>query len=77
MSSTTITIRANQALRDALVKRARAEHKTVSHVVREILEDSLVERPLGERLGKLRGNLRVAEPAGSWQREIRKRNWRA
>jgi hypothetical protein len=77
MSSTTITIRTDKPLRDALAKRAKAEHKTVSQVVREILEQGLVERPMAERVGRLRGNLRIAEPAGSWQREIRDRNWRS
>jgi predicted transcriptional regulator len=75
--STTITIRTDKSLRDALARRAKAQRKTVSHVVREILEDALVERPLGEKIGRLRGGLRVAEPpVGSWQRQIRERNWR-
>ena len=77
MGSTTITIRADKGLRDALAKKAKAEHKTVSEVVREILEQSLTERPLAERVGKLCGNLRIAEPSGSWRREIRDRNWRS
>ena len=72
----TITIRADSALRDALVKRAEAEHKSVSEVVREILESALVERPLAEKIGKLRGGLRVSEPSDTLQRKIRERNWR-
>jgi predicted CopG family antitoxin len=77
MGSTTITIRTDKALRDALSRKAKAEHKSVSEVVREILEQGLVERPLAERVGRLRGNLRIAEPSGSWQRELRDRNWRS
>lgn len=77
MSTTTITVRTDKPLRDALAKRAKAEHKTVSDVVREILEQSLIERPMAERVGKLRGTLRIAEPTGAWQREIRERNWRS
>jgi predicted CopG family antitoxin len=74
---TTITIRTHDALREALTKRARLERKTVSEVIREILESALTERPLAERIGKLRGGLRVAEPTNDWQRRIRERNWRA
>jgi hypothetical protein len=72
----TITIRADAALRDALGKRAKSEKKTVSEVVREILEDALVERPLAERVGRTRGSLKIAEGLSAWQRQIRERNWR-
>ena len=75
--STTITIRADKSLRDALIRKAKLEKKTVSEVVREILEGALVERPLAERLGKTRGSLRIAEARGAWQRQIRERNWRS
>jgi hypothetical protein len=74
--SKTITIRADKPLRDALIRKAKVERKTVSEVVREILEEALVERPLAERLGKTRGSLRIAEARGVWQRQIRERNWR-
>jgi hypothetical protein len=73
---TTITIRADATLRNALAKRARSEHKTVSELVREILEDALGERPLADRIHRLRGGLRVGEPTSDWQRRIRERNWR-
>ena len=73
---TTITIRADEALRDALVRRAKIDKKTVSEVVRGILEDALVERPLAERVGRSRGSLRIAEAHPGWQRQIRDRNWR-
>jgi hypothetical protein len=73
---TTITIRADRALRAALVRKAKLDKKTVSEVVREILEDALVERPLGERVGRARGSLRIAEARAAWQRQIHGRNWR-
>lgn len=75
--SNTITIRADQSLREALAKRAEAEGKSVSEVVRDILESALVERPLSERVGRIRGSLRVSESTAAWQRRIRERNWRA
>jgi hypothetical protein len=74
--STTITIRTDRSLRDALVKKATTEKKTVSEVVREILENALVERPFAERVGRTRGSLRIAETSAAWQRQIRDRNWR-
>lgn len=74
--STTITIRADKSLRDALVRKAKGEKKTVSEVIREILESALVERPLADRIGRSRGSLRIAEDQGAWQRQIRDRNWR-
>jgi hypothetical protein len=74
--STTITIRTDKALRDALIRKAKVEKKTVSEVVREILEDALVERPLAERVGRTRGSLRIADAHAPWQLQIRDRNWR-
>ena len=73
---TTITIRTDQSLREALIKKATTEKKSVSEVVREILEDALVERPLAERVARTRGSLRLAEKRAGWQRQIRDRNWR-
>jgi len=74
--STTITIRTDPSLRAALIKKATTEKKTVSEVVREILEDALVERPLAERVGRTRGSLKIAEAHSAWQRQIHDRNWR-
>ncbi len=74
--SNTVTIRVDAALREALTKRADRERKTVSEVIREILESALNERPLAERIGRLRGGLRVGEPNNDWQRRIKARNWR-
>jgi predicted transcriptional regulator len=74
--SNTVTIRVDEALREALAKRADREHKTVSDVIRDILESALTERPLAERIGRLRGGLRVSEPTDDWPRRIKARNWR-
>jgi hypothetical protein len=75
--STTVTIRADRALREALERRAKAEMKTVSGVVREILEDALTERPLEIKAGHLKGALNLAsEPSDPWRKHIRARNWR-
>jgi hypothetical protein len=72
-----LTIRTDTALRRALEARAREQGKTLSEVAREILQRSLVERPLEQRTGHLRGrlDLRRARPE-AWRRVLRERNWR-
>ena len=74
----TLTIRTDDALRRALARRAEAHGKSVSQVVREILEEALAERSLQEKIGHLKGRLR---PAGRgeepWRRRLRERNWRS
>jgi hypothetical protein len=72
-----ITIRVNPALREALSEHARLERKGASEVIREILQCALTKRPLADRIGKLRGGLRVRSPASDSQRRIRERNWRS
>lgn len=75
--STTITVRAGKALRDALAKRAAAGGETVSELVRRILESAVSDRPLATRVGHLKGRLSLPHPpAGSWRDALRKRNWR-
>jgi metal-responsive CopG/Arc/MetJ family transcriptional regulator len=74
---TTLTIRADDRLRDALDERARTLGTTRSQLVRDILEDALVERPLGDRISRLRGTVRVPRTRNGWRREIRSRNWRS
>jgi plasmid stability protein len=74
---TTLTIRTDQRLREALEERAALQGKTVSEVAREILSDAVSERPLGSRIGHLRGRLELP-PASfdPWRKQLRKRNWR-
>lgn len=75
--STTITIRTDRSLREALAKRAAARGETVSELVRRILEEALSDRPLASRVGHLKGKLSLPRAAaGSWREDIRKRNWR-
>lgn len=76
--SNTLTIRTNEELREALAQRAQAQNKTVSEVVREILEQSLIEKPLKEKIGHLRGGISLPrKPRDPWQRQLRERNWRS
>jgi plasmid stability protein len=77
MSNTTLTIRTDSTLRKALQERAFAQGKTVSQVVREILEAALVEQPLAARTGHLQGQLELpAQSDDPWRKQMRERNWR-
>lgn len=65
-------------MRDALAERARVEGKTLSQVVREILEAALIERPLAARAGHLKGRLMLREQAAEpWRESLRRHNWRS
>ncbi len=75
--STTLTVRTDEALRQALARRAEESGKTLSELVREILEEAVVDRPLGERIGQLKGRLQLASAtAEPWRDRLRERNWR-
>ena len=76
--STTVTVRLDEGLREALELRARASGTTVSEVVRDTLREALTERPLGERIGHLKGILALDAETDDdpWRRQIRERNWR-
>ena len=77
MSNTTLTIRTDPTLRKALQERALAQGKTVSQLVREILEAALVEQPLAARTGHLQGRLELpAQSDDPWRQQMRERNWR-
>jgi plasmid stability protein len=74
---TTLTIRTDEHLREALEERAALQGKTVSELAREILADAVSERPLGARIGHLRGQLKLPPTSSDpWRQQIRKRNWR-
>ncbi|MGH7564186.1 MAG: hypothetical protein ACREK5_07165 [Gemmatimonadota bacterium] len=75
---TTLTIRTDRNLREALEERARAQGKTLSEVAREILRSALEDRPLELRTGHLRGRLDLRqEQAEAWRKSLREQNWRS
>jgi len=76
--STTITFRADESLREVLAKKAAASGKTVSELVRQILEDALAETRLQVRAGHLKGKLRLLPRPTSepWRKRLRRGNWR-
>jgi hypothetical protein len=72
----TLTIRLDKAQDEALTRKARALGKTRSQLVRELIETGLEEKPLGLRVGHLKGVLDSAEPKDALRRKIKERNWR-
>jgi hypothetical protein len=72
----TVTIRLDRAQDEALTARARAQGKTRSQLIRELIDQGLEERPLGRRIGHLKGRVDVPLPKAGWQRRIKERNWR-
>ena len=76
--STTITIRTDPALRKRLEARAAASGKSISVLVREILENALAERPLSARTSHVKARLSLPRrPAEAWRESLRDRNWRS
>jgi len=74
---TTLTIRTNDNLREALKARAAIQGKSVSEVARDILSEALAERPLSERIGHLKGQLDLKSDASDpWRKRLRENNWR-
>ena len=74
---TTLTIRTDENLREALKARAAIQGKSISEVAREILSEALAERPLSERIGHLKGQLDLKSGAPDpWRERLRERNWR-
>ena len=74
--SKTSTIRTDETLREALAQGAASQGKMVSEVIREILEQALIECPLETRIGHLRGSLQLPQATDPWREQLQKRNWR-
>jgi plasmid stability protein len=75
----TITVRLDGEQDEALTRRAKTVGKTRSAVVREILTQALLEVPLSERAGHLRGSLelpKTPKTKDAWGKHLRKQNWR-
>jgi hypothetical protein len=72
----TLTVRTDKRLRQALEDRAQSTGKTLSEVVREILEEAVTERPVAERAGHVKGRLNLPTPPEGWRRQLKERNWR-
>lgn len=75
--SPTITVRTDEPLHRKLEEQAAAVGKSLSEVVRDILEAAVLEEPLEERIGHHRGGLLLDRAEDEpWRRRLRERNWR-
>jgi plasmid stability protein len=73
----TLTIQADGKLLEALEKRAAVQGKSVSEVAREILSEAVEEKPLADRTGHLRGQLKLSpDTTDPWRQRLKERNWR-
>lgn len=75
--STTVTVRIDEALREALEERARASGTTLSQVIRDTLREAMEERPLAERICHLKGTVTIDRSDDPWRERLRVRNWRS
>jgi hypothetical protein len=72
----TLTIRLDAEQQRQLGQAAKMLGKSVSELVREILQQALVERPLGARARHLKGRLNLTPSRDAWARKLKERNWR-
>ncbi|MCH7748095.1 MAG: hypothetical protein IH939_08360 [Acidobacteria bacterium] len=71
-------MRADPSRRDAIERRAEAQGKTVSAVVREILDAALHDRAIQSRAGHLKGRLELPKRTRDpWRSRLRQRNWQS
>jgi predicted transcriptional regulator len=73
----TLTIRLDSEQQEKLGKTAKMLGKTVSELVREILQQAMAERSVAAKAGHLKGTLSLT-PArrDPLARKIKERNWR-
>lgn len=76
MRNTMLNVRVSAELREALDRRAAGRGISVSELVRDLLERELASRPLGDRIGALKGSLDAPPAVAGWRRRIRDHNWR-
>jgi predicted transcriptional regulator len=77
--TTTLTIRLPKVQRDALRRRAKAEKKTESALLRELIERETNRGFSFERVRHLAGSVRIDRkkiPHESWAADIQRKNWR-
>ncbi|MDQ1638400.1 MAG: Ribbon-helix-helix protein copG family [Pyrinomonadaceae bacterium] len=72
----TLTIRLDTEQQQKLDETAKMLGKSVSVLVREILQEALAQRSIGAKAGHLKGRLSLPQPRDAWARKIKERNWR-
>jgi len=72
-----LSVRIDAEQQRQLGQAAKMLGKSMSELVREILQQALAEHPLGDKVGHLRGHLNLTSSSrGSWARKLKSRNWR-
>ena len=72
----TLTLRLAREQHQALTRRAKATGTTRSAWVRDVIDKALADRPLGHRVGHLKGRVGLPRARSGWRRELKDRNWR-
>jgi predicted transcriptional regulator len=72
----TLTIRLDAEQQRKLGQTAKMLGKSVSELVREILQHALAERAVSTKAGHLKGRLALAPRRDPWTRKLKERNWR-
>lgn len=72
----TLTIRLGKEQDEALTGRARALGKTRSELVRDLIDQAVVDKPIADRAGHLKGRVALPRARAGWRRTLRERNWR-
>jgi len=73
----TLTIRIDAEQQRKLSQTAKMLGKSVSELVREILQQALAERSVITKAGHLKGRLAlVPSPHDPWARKLKEHNWR-
>jgi antitoxin component of RelBE/YafQ-DinJ toxin-antitoxin module len=71
-----LTIRIDAEQQKELGQAARMLGKSVSELVREILQQALAARSLSAKAGHLKGRLSLKPSRDAWARKLKERNWR-
>ena len=72
----TLSIRLDAEQQRQLGQAAKTLGKSVSELVREILEQALAGERLGSKTAHLKGRLNLAPSRDAWSRKLKERNWR-
>ncbi len=76
--TTSLTIRLEKKLREKLRRKAKVLGKSESAFVRELVDSAIDDRPMGERIGHLKGILSSkGVKLEGWRKVIYEHNWRS
>jgi plasmid stability protein len=72
-----LSIRLDAEQQRQLRQTAKILGKSMSELVREILEQALAERPIAAKAAHVKGSLNlIPSSRNAWSRKLKERNWR-